>query len=45
VFDNDGTFDRDSHVGRLARELDEGPDRGWLIVDMAEDWERIRPGR
>jgi hypothetical protein len=38
-------YDRDSHVGRLARGLDEGPDRGWLIVDMAKDWERVWPGR
>jgi len=38
-------YDRDSHVGRLARGLDEGPDRGWLIVDMTRDWERIWPGR
>lgn len=34
-------YDRDSHVGRLARGLDEAPDRGWLIVDMARDWARI----
>jgi hypothetical protein len=36
-------YDRDSHVGRLARGLDEGPGRGWLIIDMAEDWERVWP--
>lgn len=34
-------YDRESHVGRLARGLDEGPDRGWLIVDMANDWARV----
>ena len=34
-------YDRDSHVGRLNRGLDEGPGRGWLIVDMAQDWARI----
>jgi len=38
-------YDRDSHVGRLDRGLDEGPERGWLIVDMAEDWERVWPER
>jgi len=37
-------YDRNSHVGQLARGLDEGPDRGWLIVDMAEDWSRVWPG-
>jgi hypothetical protein len=36
-------YDRDSHVGRLARGLDEGPGRGWLMIDMAEDWERVWP--
>ncbi|SNT09628.1 HAD family hydrolase [Tropicimonas sediminicola] len=36
-------YDRDSHVGQLNRGLDEGPDRGWLIVDMAEDWKTIWP--
>ncbi|MEO1469251.1 MAG: HAD family hydrolase [Pseudomonadota bacterium] len=34
-------YDRESHVGRLERGLDEGPDRGWLIVDMARDWGRV----
>jgi len=37
-------YDRDSHVGRLSRGLDEGSDRGWLIIDMAEDWRRIWAG-
>jgi phosphoglycolate phosphatase-like HAD superfamily hydrolase len=38
-------YDRDSHVGRLDRGLDEGPGQGWLIVDMARDWGRVWPGR
>ena len=38
-------YDRDSHIGQLVRGLDEGPDRGWLIVDMAQDWSRIYTGR
>ena len=37
-------YDRDSHVGRLDRGLDEGPGRGWLIIDMAKDWERVWSG-
>ena len=37
-------YDRDSHVGQLSRGLDEGPGRGWLIVDMAEDWRRVWAG-
>jgi hypothetical protein len=36
-------YDRDSHVGKLDRGLDEGPGRGWVIVDMARDWEKIWP--
>lgn len=36
-------YDRDSHIGKLERGLDEGPERGWLIVDMARDWEQIWP--
>jgi phosphoserine phosphatase len=36
-------YDRDSHIGRLARGLDEGPKRGWVIVDMKRDWKTIYP--
>jgi len=36
-------YDRDRHVGGLERGLDEGPDRGWVIVDMASDWSKIWP--
>jgi phosphoserine phosphatase len=36
-------YDRDSHVGRLRRGLDEGPSRGWLVVDMKSDWRAIYP--
>jgi len=31
-------YDRNSHIGRLARGLDEGPKRGWTIVSMKNDW-------
>jgi len=34
-------YDRDSHIGRLARGLDEGPKRGWTIVSMKDDWKRV----
>ncbi|WP_421982989.1 HAD family hydrolase [Roseibium sp.] len=37
-------YDRDSHVGKLVRGLDEAEARGWLLVDMAEDWKRIWSG-
>ncbi len=36
-------YDRDSHIGKLARGLDEAPSRGWIVVDMVNDWDRIFP--
>lgn len=36
-------YDRESHIGRLARGLDEGPRRGWTIVNMRDDWRVIFP--
>jgi phosphoglycolate phosphatase-like HAD superfamily hydrolase len=36
-------YDRTSHVGRLARGLDEAPARGWTVVSMKADWETIHP--
>lgn len=36
-------YDRNSHVGRLEKALDEGTAKGWTIVDMKQDWKRIFP--
>lgn len=36
-------YDRDSHVGRLARGLDEASARGWLVTSMRDDWASIFP--
>lgn len=36
-------YDRDSHIGKLDRGLEEGPERGWLIVDMKTTWKQIYP--
>ncbi|WP_237217253.1 haloacid dehalogenase-like hydrolase, partial [Falsiroseomonas oryziterrae] len=36
-------YDRESHVGRLARALDEAPVHGWQVVSMRADWSRIFP--
>jgi len=36
-------YDRDSVVGRLDKALDEAPKRGWLLVDMKNDWKVIYP--
>lgn len=36
-------YDRASHVGRLARGLDEAAGRGWTVVSMKDDWRVIHP--
>lgn len=36
-------YDRDSHIGQLDKALDEAPQRGWLVVDMKDDWKVIYP--
>lgn len=41
--DREWAYDRDGHVGKLVRGLDEGPERGWTIVDMKNDWLRMFP--
>jgi len=34
-------YDRESHIGKLAKGLDEGPKRGWSVVSMKDDWQVI----
>jgi hypothetical protein len=36
-------YDRQSHVGRLDKALDEAAKRGWTVVDMKQDWNVIFP--
>ncbi len=36
-------YDRQSHVGRLDRGLDEAGKRGWVLVSMKGDWRTIHP--
>lgn len=36
-------YDRQSHFGRLDRGLDEAPARGWVVVDMQQDWRQVFP--
>ena len=36
-------YDRDSHIGKLDKALDEGRARGWSIVSMKDDWKTIFP--
>jgi phosphoserine phosphatase len=36
-------YDRESHIGKLDKGLDEAAERGWTVVDMKSDWNRVFP--
>jgi len=36
-------YDRQSNIGRLDKALDEANKRGWSVVDMSTEWNRIYP--
>ncbi len=36
-------YNRQSHVGKLDKALDEASQRGWIVVDMLRDWKTIYP--
>ena len=36
-------YDRDSHIGRLDKALDEAAKNGWTVVDMTKDWKQVYP--
>jgi phosphoserine phosphatase len=36
-------YDRESHIGRLDKGLDEADTKGWMVVDMKQDWKVIYP--
>lgn len=36
-------YDRDSHIGKLDKGLDEAEANGWTVVDMKNDWKVIYP--
>jgi hypothetical protein len=36
-------YDRESHIGKLDKGLDEAAARGWTVVDMKNDWNQIYP--
>ncbi len=36
-------YDRDTHVGRLDKGLDEAREKGWTVIDMKNDWKTIFP--
>ncbi len=37
------SYDRDSHIGRLDKGLDEANEKGWTVIDMEKDWKVIYP--
>jgi phosphoglycolate phosphatase-like HAD superfamily hydrolase len=41
--DREWAYDRDSHIGRLEKALDEAQAKGWTVVDMQRDWAGIYP--
>ena len=36
-------YDRDSHIGRLDKGLDQAHKDGWTVIDMKNDWKIIYP--
>ena len=36
-------YDRNSHIGRFDKALDEAIEKDWLIISMKDDWKRIYP--
>lgn len=36
-------YDRESHVGKLDKALDEAAAKGWTVVDMKKDWKQVYP--
>jgi hypothetical protein len=36
-------YDRQSHIGKLDKALDEATAKGWTVVDMKQDWKTVFP--
>lgn len=36
-------YDRKSRIGKLDKALDEGTRKGWVVVDMKNDWKAVFP--
>jgi len=39
--DREFAYDRKTNVGKLDKALTEAPERGWILIDMKNDWKRI----
>jgi phosphoglycolate phosphatase-like HAD superfamily hydrolase len=43
--DREYAYDRQSHIGKLDKVLDQAAAKGWIIVDMKKDWKKVFPDR
>jgi phosphoglycolate phosphatase-like HAD superfamily hydrolase len=41
--DREWAYDRESHIGKLDKALDEATAKGWTVVSMKDDWKTIYP--
>jgi hypothetical protein len=41
--DREWAYDRESHIGKLDKGLDEGMEKEWTIIDMKNDWKIVYP--
>lgn len=41
--DREWAYDRDSHIGKLDKGLDEANEKGWTVINMKNDWKVIYP--
>jgi len=41
--DREWAYDRESHIGRLDKGLDEAIEKGWTVINMKNDWNTIYP--
>ena len=36
-------YDRKSHIGQLNKGLDDASKKGWIVIDMKNDWKKVFP--
>ena len=41
--DREWAYDRESHIGRLDKGLDDANEKGWTVINMKKDWKVIYP--
>ncbi len=41
--DREWAYDRESHIGRLDKGLEEAATNGWTVIDMKTDWKVVYP--